>query len=127
MKDKKYVGFSNPPWTLITKTRRISQEGSFPAPPIKWEHIVSQTTAMGESEADDVGDKEVKVQDKGATARATLETGVADMTWKPKDPFLEFTDENPSTIRTSVATLTPVSMPVKETMPDFKESSFEEP
>ena len=61
---------------------------------------------MAESEADIMGDEEVKVQDEGATARA-LEAGVADMTWDPEDP--------------------PVSMPVKEVMPDLKDSSFKEP
>ena len=99
------------------------QELSFPAPSIEWEHKVNQTTAMGEIEADIVGDEEVKGQDEGATARAAPERGIADMTWDPEDPFLESTDEDPSTTQTSVA----VSMPVKETMPDLKEASFEEP
>ena len=64
MKDKKHVGFANPPWTLITESRRTRQEGyqgqkqdqaavimpipepqedwdqelTFPVPPIDWEH-----------------------------------------------------------------------------------------
>ena len=102
------------------------QELSFLAPLIMWEHEVNQTTAMGESEADVVGDEEVKVQDKGATARATPEAGVADMTWDPKDPFLESTDGNLSTPQISVAVSTPVLTPVEEAMPNLKDSSFEE-
>ena len=79
MKDKKHVGFTNPPWTLITESRRTSQEVyqgwkqdqatvtvpipelqeedwdqelTFPAPSIQWEHTVNQATTTGESEAD---------------------------------------------------------------------------
>ena len=85
------------------------QELSLPAPLIEWEHVVKQTTAMGENEADIAGDEEVKGQDEGATAGAAPGTGAANMTWDPEDPFLESTDENPSTTWTWVAAPTPVN------------------
>ena len=82
---------------------------------------------MEESEADAVGDEEVQGQDEGTMARAAPEVGVANITWDPEDPFLEFTDKNSSTAQTLVAAWTPVLMLAKETMPGFKESSFKEP
>ena len=84
------------------------------------------TTAMEGSEADAVGD-EVEGQDEGATAGAVPEMGVANITWDPEDPFLKFTDENPSTTQILIAALTPMSMPTEESIPGLKEPDIEEP
>ena len=64
--------------------------------------------------------------DEGATAGAVSETRVTDITWDPEDPYLEFNDENSSTLQTPVAASTPVSIPTEETLTGLEQLSLEE-
>ena len=75
---------------------------------------------MEGSEADVAGDEEVEGRDEGVIAKAAVEAGAADLVWDPWDPLFEFNDENSGIAQTPVASLTPVSMPAKDEMPDLK-------
>ena len=92
------------------------QDLALPAFTVDWEHLMNQlnqdpredsvtdsgwgTAAVKEGDVDTVGDKEVEEKDEGATAGAVPKTGIADTTWDPEDPYLEFNDENSSTPQT---------------------------
>ena len=89
--------------------------------------VCNSMAAMEGREADAAGDEEGEGQDEGVAAREALEVGVANLAWDPQDPFLEFNNENSGTTQTSVAALTPVSMPAKENMPDLEGPDLEEP
>ena len=83
--------------------------------------------------------KEVKIQDEEPTARAMPEAGVdegqdvkiwdeevtraADVSWDPKNTSPKVIDGDPDTAQALVAPL----IPVKEEMPDLKDTSLEEP
>ena len=82
---------------------------------------------MEGSEVDVAGDEEVEGRDKGVTAEAAVETGVANLGWDPWDPLFEFNDKNSSITQTPIAALTPVLMPAENDMPDLKGSDPEEP
>ena len=82
---------------------------------------------MEEGDTDTMGDEEVEEWEEGATARADPETKVTDITWDPEDPYLEFTDENSSTIQTPVAALMTLSMPTEGILTGPEELSLEGP
>ena len=60
-------------------------------------------------------------------AGAALETGLAHLTWDPRDPLFEFNDENCSITQTPVAASMLVSMPAEENMPELERPDLEQP
>ena len=99
LKDRRHVKFSKPPSDL-----------SLPMPLIEWGHMVNQLNqdpqadsiansghgmaVMEEGGADVVGDEEVEVRDKRATAEAAVDAEADNLAWDCQDPLFEFSDEN---------------------------------